>query len=131
MCEKWGSDPGLVTQVFPSKPLRCYHYYRGELPAARCSERRREPAQPPGASESEGPPPWGARGSSERQSGAERSAATGAERDESGAVRCVLLGCAEAAVVIEHPQRGQLSLCPRHARYTAEIGGLIAREVGR
>lgn len=44
----------------------------------------------------------------------------------------MLIGCAEAAaVVVEHPQRGVILLCPRHARYAAEIGGLIVREVDR
>ena len=44
----------------------------------------------------------------------------------------MLIGCAEAAaVVIEHPQRGQVPLCSRHARYAAEIGGLIVSEVER
>lgn len=70
MFEKLGPrEPSLTTCSWTPRTLRCdgYPVYRGEPLAARCSERPQEPAQPPGASESEGPPPWGARASSERQ----------------------------------------------------------------
>lgn len=71
--------------------------------------------------------PQGASGSERPRNGGSPPARDSGSRGR-GLRRCALLGCGElASVLVEHPQRGPLLVCPHHAQRVEEIGGEVRR----